>query len=53
VLRGPVEPGHGIEHGFVRWSFETEVSLSLGQLHKAARRLPGNIYRAQGVVYGA
>jgi G3E family GTPase len=43
--------GHDDSHGFVSWSFESDVPLSLEQLRKAASRLPASIYRAKGVVY--
>jgi G3E family GTPase len=36
---------------FATWSYETDRPLSLDVLRQAARKLPGNIYRAKGVVY--
>ena len=44
---------HGHDHSttFSTWSYESTRPLSLEALRKAARKLPGNIYRAKGVVY--
>jgi G3E family GTPase len=44
---------HDHDHSttFSTWSYETGRPLSLEALREAARRLPGNIYRAKGVVY--
>jgi G3E family GTPase len=44
---------HGHDHSttFSTWSFETNRPLLLEALGEAARKLPGNIYRAKGVVY--
>ena len=44
---------HGHDHSaiFSTWSYETTRPLSLEALREAARKLPGNIYRAKGVVY--
>jgi G3E family GTPase len=44
---------HGHDHSatFSTWSYETSQPLSLEALREAARKLPGNIYRAKGVVY--
>jgi G3E family GTPase len=44
---------HGHDHStaFATWSYETDRPLSLEALRKAARKLPGNIYRAKGIVY--
>jgi len=36
---------------FSTWSYETNRPLSLEALREAARKLPGNIYRAKGVIY--
>jgi G3E family GTPase len=36
---------------FSTWSYETDRPLSLEALREAARKLPGNIYRAKGVIY--
>jgi G3E family GTPase len=38
---------------FSTWSYETNRPLSLDALREAARKLPGNIYRAKGIVYTA
>ncbi len=38
---------------FSTWSFETDRPLSLEALRAAASKLPGNIYRAKGVVYSS
>ena len=38
---------------FSTWSFETDRPLSLEALRSAASKLPGNIYRAKGVVYSS
>jgi G3E family GTPase len=45
--------GHGNDHSttFSTWSYETNQPLSLEALREAARKLPGNIYRAKGVIY--
>lgn len=44
---------HGHDHSttFSTWSYETNRPLSLEALREAARKLPGNIYRAKGVIY--
>src|SRR5271156_4575333 len=44
---------HGRDHSttFSTWSYETTRPLSLEALREAARKLPGNIYRAKGVIY--
>src|SRR5271155_3679216 len=36
---------------FTTWSYEANQPLSLEALREAARKLPGNVYRAKGVVY--
>jgi G3E family GTPase len=36
---------------FSTWSYQTSRPLSLEALRAAARTLPGNIYRAKGVIY--
>lgn len=36
---------------FSTWSYETGRPLSLEALREMARKLPGNIYRAKGVIY--
>ena len=36
---------------FSTWSYETDRPLSLEALREAVRKLPGNIYRAKGVIY--
>jgi G3E family GTPase len=38
---------------FSTWSFETDRPISLDALRSAASKLPGNIYRAKGVVYSS
>lgn len=38
---------------FSTWSYETEHPLALEPLREALRKLPGNIYRAKGVVYNS
>jgi G3E family GTPase len=47
--------GHDYDHSatFSTWSYETTRPLSLEALRKVARKLPGNIYRAKGVVYAS
>jgi G3E family GTPase len=42
---------HDHSTNFSTWSYETSRPLSLEALREAARKLPGNIYRAKGVVY--
>ena len=36
---------------FSTWSFETDQPLSLEVLKEAAKKLPGNFYRAKGLIY--
>ncbi len=38
---------------FSTWSYETDRPLSLEALREVARKLPGNIYRAKGVIYAS
>jgi len=44
---------HGRDHSkmFSTWSYETNEPLALAALREHLRKLPGNIYRAKGVVY--
>jgi G3E family GTPase len=45
---------HSVDAGhlFSRWSYETEMPLSLEALREMVRReLPGSIYRCKGIVY--
>jgi G3E family GTPase len=42
---------HDHSTNFSTWSYETSRPLSLEALREAARKLPGKIYRAKGVVY--
>jgi G3E family GTPase len=44
---------HGHDHSttFSTWSYETNRPLSLEALREVAHKLPGNIYRAKGVIY--
>ena len=46
---------HSHDHSktFGTWSYETRLPLSLEAVRQAARKLPGNIYRAKGVIYSA
>ncbi|HUO04883.1 MAG TPA: GTP-binding protein [Candidatus Binataceae bacterium] len=46
---------HDHDHAktFSTWSYETDRPLSLEALREAARKLPGNIYRAKGVIYAS
>ena len=46
---------NGQDHSrvFSTWSYETEQPLALEPLREALRKLPGNIYRAKGVVYNS
>jgi len=46
---------HSHDHSttFSTWSYETNRPLSLAALQEAARKLPGNIYRAKGIVYAS
>jgi G3E family GTPase len=46
---------NGQDHSrlFGTWSYETEQPLALEPLREALRKLPGNIYRAKGVVYNS
>jgi G3E family GTPase len=45
--------GHDHTNAFSTWSYETDRPLSLEPLREAARKLPGNIYRAKGIVYAS
>jgi G3E family GTPase len=47
------EEHHRHDHStnFSTWSYETNRPLSLEALQEAVRKLPGNIYRAKGIVY--
>jgi G3E family GTPase len=45
--------GHDHTNAFSTWSYETDRPLSLEALREAARKLPGNIYRAKGIVYAS
>ena len=36
---------------FSTWSYETNQPLALEALREKLRKLPGNVYRAKGVVY--
>ena len=44
---------HAHDHSkvFSTWSFETDRPLALEALRETMRKLPGNVYRAKGVVY--
>jgi G3E family GTPase len=42
---------HGHTNAFSTWCYETARLLSLEALQEAARKLPGKIYRAKGVIY--
>jgi G3E family GTPase len=44
---------HGQDHSkvFSTWSYETNQPLGLEALRERSRKLPGNVYRAKGVVY--
>jgi len=44
---------NGPDHSrvFSTWSYETDQPLALGLLRDTLRKLPGNVYRAKGVVY--
>ena len=46
---------NGQDHSrvFSTWSYETDQPLALEPLREALRKLPGNIYRAKGVVYNS
>lgn len=44
-------PEHVHSEVFSTWSYETDRPLSLERLRDVTRKLPGNIYRAKGVVY--
>ncbi len=47
--------GHDHRHAnaFSAWSYETDRPMSLEALREVVRKLPGDIYRAKGVVYAA
>ena len=44
---------HGRNHSkvFSTWSYESDQPLGLEALRETLRKLPGNVYRAKGVVY--
>lgn len=42
---------HDHTDAFTTWSFETDRPLSLDAVRAAARALPGNVYRAKGVIH--
>src|SRR5579863_8900197 len=46
---------HNHDHSkvFGTWSYETDQPLALEALREVARKLPGNIYRAKGVIYSS
>jgi len=44
---------HDHSKTFSTWSYETDRPLSLEALREVARKLPGNIYRAKGVIYAS
>ena len=44
---------HEHSTGFSAWSYETDQPLDLERLRATMKKLPGNIYRAKGVVYTA
>jgi G3E family GTPase len=48
---GHDHPGQVHSSVFSTWSYETEQPLALEALRENMRKLPGNIYRAKGVVY--
>jgi G3E family GTPase len=46
--------GHDDEHDatvFSTWSYETDQPLALDGLREAIGKLPGNVYRAKGIIY--
>ncbi len=45
--------GHDHSETFSMWSYETDQPLSLDALRETARKLPGTIYRAKGVIYSS
>jgi len=44
---------HGDDHSkvFSTWSYETDQPLALDALRETMRKLPGEVYRAKGVIY--
>ena len=42
---------HAHSNVFNTWSYETDRPFSLEALREVARKLPGNIYRAKGIIY--
>ena len=46
---------HAHDHSkmFSTWSYETDQPLALEALQETMRKLPGNVYRAKGVIYTA
>ncbi len=46
--------GHNVHSkNFSTWSYKTAQPLSLTALREVARKLPGNIYRAKGIIYNS
>ncbi len=45
--------GHDARPAFDTWSFETDRPLSLAALERAARKLPGGVFRCKGIVRAA
>jgi G3E family GTPase len=47
--------GHEDEHAnlFASWSYQSSHPVSLDAVREIARKLPGNIYRAKGVIYSS
>ena len=47
------DDNHAHDHSkvFSTWSYETDQPLALEALQETMRKLPGNIYRAKGVIY--
>jgi G3E family GTPase len=50
-----LDENHVPDHSkvFSTWSYETDQPLALEALRETLRKLPGNVYRAKGVVYSA
>src|SRR5271169_2854 len=45
--------GHNHSKVFSTWSYETDQPLALEALRETMRKLPGNVYRAKGVIYSS
>jgi G3E family GTPase len=50
-IGGHNHPGQDHAKVFSTWSYQTDQPLTLEALRETLRKLPGNVYRAKGVIY--